>query len=536
MNDTLRAIVRMLDDAAPELKVAAAQVLGELRAEEAGVVQALGTRLDRDEPYLWSFVMEALARIGTEPAITLLLQQLGEGGVRSEKARQVLLRSGLHGGKAIAEHFDRASLELQLHLLEALGRAPQKEGLAVLQRSLLSRNHALVAKAAEVLRATGAQLAEAQRKALSDGLRKALGKDTIVEPESIAAVLQVLRTLEGDAARTTLWAFAGAKHPTTVRRAALHALQKLELTPVQADALVGFLDEDDLQLVHAALDLLRDIRELGAGARAKLKKLLLDSREERRLYALRLLRCFQNLDSAKLAIEHLHSQNPDFRAAAAEALGANPTALEMLLKGFVSEKSVEKARAYAPPLLALKAEFKDKHVGMLVERAAKLLVAGDAGGDVALAVLVGVKPEEGVSDLADRAARLRKAKRVQDALAILLKLAHAAAIPHDVRYQLAVSRLLADSADRSRNGTVENGDATMGYFALLVREGFPLLEKLKKDVQVSSDLILKLGSHFASAVGPERRFGTECLKLVADRHSRGKVGEEARHLLRTTGA
>ncbi len=47
MNDTLKAIVQVLESGKPELQVAAAQILGELHARDASIVTALADAMRR---------------------------------------------------------------------------------------------------------------------------------------------------------------------------------------------------------------------------------------------------------------------------------------------------------------------------------------------------------------------------------------------------------------------------------------------------------------------------------------------------------
>lgn len=75
----------------------------------------------------------------------------------------------------------------------------------------------------------------------------------------------------------------------------------------------------------------------------------------------------------------------------------------------------------------------------------------------------------------------------------------------------------------------------MGYFAGLVREGFPVFDRLKRETQITPEAMLRIGSHFAASAGPERRFGTELLAHIAEKNRRSRVGEEARQMLRTEG-
>jgi hypothetical protein len=70
---------------------------------------------------------------------------------------------------------------------------------------------------------------------------------------------------------------------------------------------------------------------------------------------------------------------------------------------------------------------------------------------------------------------------------------------------------------------------------MLVRSGFPLIDRLKREGQISAEALLRLGTHFAEGVASERRFGVDLLQFVANRNSRNKIGEEARYALRAEG-
>ena len=75
----------------------------------------------------------------------------------------------------------------------------------------------------------------------------------------------------------------------------------------------------------------------------------------------------------------------------------------------------------------------------------------------------------------------------------------------------------------------------MGYIAGLVRDGFPVLDRLKKESMLEPEDLLRVGRHFNESIGPERRFGTELLRHVAEKHGKVKAGEEARMMIRAAG-
>jgi hypothetical protein len=125
---------------------------------------------------------------------------------------------------------------------------------------------------------------------------------------------------------------------------------------------------------------------------------------------------------------------------------------------------------------------------------------------------------------------------LNECLALLAFLAHADALDLEGRYQLALTRLLLDSAAGRQDSSADQaGDATMGFFAALVREGFAVFDRLKKESMVTPEALLRVGAHFSVGVGSERRFGSEVLHHVADKHPRQRAGEEARSVLRSEG-
>jgi hypothetical protein len=75
----------------------------------------------------------------------------------------------------------------------------------------------------------------------------------------------------------------------------------------------------------------------------------------------------------------------------------------------------------------------------------------------------------------------------------------------------------------------------MGFFAALVRGGFPVADRLRKESSLSPELLLRIANHFAGLVGAERRFSTELLQHLAAR-SKGPAGDEARVALRAVGS
>lgn len=539
MNDTLKAIVRVLEEGTPELQVAAAQILGELRPKAPAVTRALAEHVVPGEPLITRYALEALASIGTDDAVEVLVQCLHQGGAIAERVTHLLGRMGVEATKALSRLFDAGDREMRERILEILGHHSDREALTVMRKALLNGDPVISAKAAEVLAARVRELDDEQRESLRAGLQKALSGKAVASlaPEAVAQGLTVLGSLDGRASRATAMRFTGVRHAPVVRQAALRALEGVPLTQNQAETLLGYLAEGDMtHVVRPVMHLLVDVDRWSSGAIARLKKLLGDERVEVRLFALRALRTCHTAEVAKLAMPHLLGKDPAFREAAAEVLGENPAAVEGLLKAFQSERNPDRARWIGAALRRHGGAVKRAQIRSLADKAGKLLAAGEPLGEVYLDVLLALDPEAGPAELVDKALRQRRAKRLADTLTILMRLARTEHMPPEGRYQLAVARLLADMQSQAGGGKDETGSATMGHFAMLVREGFPLLERLKKEGQLEPDALLRVGKHFAGQVGPERRFGTELLHHLAQRHGRHPAGADAKLMLRTAGA
>jgi hypothetical protein len=330
--------------------------------------------------------------------------------------------------------------------------------------------------------------------------------------------------------------FAGDKYPALVRKAALDALADARLTPKQAADLLGYLEDADLQqVVRPALRALSEHRDWDKASIAKLREYLGSRREEMKLFAMRALADAPSEEVVKVYFQHISSPNPEFRAAAVAALGKNPKAVPVLLKSLQHERNADRAAILIRPLLAQADRVKTSQVKAMCEKCGRLLAAGERLGEVHLELLLGLNAKVASEELVEKAMRLRRARKLTEALNILVHLAKANSLDIEGRYQLALARLIKDH-EEGRAGMVNHtGDATMGYIAGLVRDRFPVFDRLKKESMLAPEDLLRVGRHFNASIGPEQRLGTDMLVYVAEKHARLKAGEEARMMIRSEG-
>jgi hypothetical protein len=265
-----------------------------------------------------------------------------------------------------------------------------------------------------------------------------------------------------------------------------------------------------------------------------LKRLLVARAPEQRLFALRLLRNAGGADLAKVALKLLDHEDVRFRDAAADALAGNRQAIEPLAKLVTGSRDPQVAGAAAAILVRHGAALSPKFVRVLAEKAIKTLVDDVRTADLLLDVVFAGAGAKIAPFLIERCIRIRRVHRSADALHVLARLTQLAPQDDEVRYQLAVTKLLHDASLPATESSAP-GNSAMGFVATLLRAGYPLLGRLCKEPAVTPEVLLKVANHFRAAVGPEQRFALELLQYLAKR-TKGRAADDAKVALRSVGA
>ncbi|MCC7064318.1 MAG: HEAT repeat domain-containing protein [Planctomycetes bacterium] len=551
MNDTLKVIVGVLEAGRPELQVAAVQILGELRAKEPAVVRAVTGAVGRS-PVLGRFALDALAKIGTKEAWETIAKGLVEHEVLAEHASQLLAEAGAIAHPVLAALYADAAGEHRLRILGVLGKglgrdggkqALGKESIGVFVQALLTPE--LTDVAARLLQDAAAHFDAANQKVLREGLGKHL--EGPLPDLCLANAASVLAKVDAAASRPILVRLTAPTVAPLVRSAAFRALRGSKLTAAQVSSMMELLEDATQRDVHDAVrEVLAELPELPEGLVPVLKRLLASRQAEQRLFALRMLRTAGGPDLAKISLKLLDHADERFRDAAAEALAYNKHAIEPLIRLLQTTREAGIADKAAAILTRLGPHFSPKVLRGCADKAVKMLGGRTRIGDLLFDVVLAVGDAKVVPVFLERAVRLRRAKHHAEALHILAKLAASPRCDNEVRYQLALTKMVADmvhvppgllapgAAAADASAPVQVGNATMGFFTALVRSGFPLADRLRKESVLSPEALLRIATHFADAVGLERRFGTDLLQHLATR-TKGRAGEEARVALRTAG-
>lgn len=528
MNDTIKSIVGLLNKGKPELQVAAAQILGELRPKDTTAVEALSDGLDRS-PVLGRFCLDALAKIASAPALAKLAEAVVEHEVLSEHASQLLAELGAAAHPVLANIYAQAIGEQRGRILFVLGRELSEDSIAVVVDALLTND--LSESAASMLEAGHEQFTADMAKLLRDALVQRL--DESVPAAIVARVIGVLAKVDAKGSKTLFLKQIDADSPPVIRSAAFRALIGTPLTANQTKAMMASLEDNSQKAVHDAIrEVLVNLPELPAGLAPGLKRLLSSRQPDQRLFAARMLRGAGGAELAKSFVKLLAHDDERFRKAAIEGLASNKQAVEPVLKLMQSTKDADLAQACAGILARLSDHIGPKLQKAVAEKAIKLLANNPRMGDMLLDLVLRAGEAKIVPFLIEKAVRMRRAHRPAEALHVLAKIAASELGGDEVHYHIALIKLLA-SADEVE-GAATPGNSTMGFFAVLIRSGFPLLDRLKRESAIKPEMLLRVASYFSEAVGAERRFGTELLQHLAQR-TKGRAGDEARLALRTAG-
>jgi hypothetical protein len=529
MNDSIKAIIGLLETGKPEIQVAAAQVLGELRVKDPAAVKALAGALRRS-PVLGRFCLDALAKIQTDDAVAILARTAVDMDPLGDHAAHLSVEAGEAGHPILAAAYQDASIEQRIRILGVMSRHIGKEAIAVFVHALLTPE--TTEPAAKALVASAKQFVPATQKLLRDGLHKHL--EGALPDSCLAQVVVVLAAVDTEGSRQYLLGLIGPEIAPIVRSAAFRALQGSKLTAAQVRTMLDLLEDPNQKGVHEAVrEVLAQLPEVPEALVPVLKRLLQARQPEQRLFALRMLRTAGGADLAKLALRLLDHEDERFRAAAIDALAHNKQAIEPLLRLVLTSKDMVVAKAGSDILVRLREQLGPKVVRTIAEKALKLLATNARTADLLLDVALAAGGAKIAPFLVERCVRLRRVSRHADALHVLARMAAVAPADDEVLFQLALTKLLHDAAQPASEDAPP-GNSTMGFFAVLVRNGFPVFERLRKETVMTPELLLRVATHFATAVGPERKLATELLQHLATR-TKGRAGEEARVALRAVG-
>jgi len=532
-------IATMLSSDAPDKRIAAAVVLGELKAKTPGVVRGLAAALSDDNFAVQRHVLDALARIGADKTVGDVMPLLAsrDAGVRAAAA-EALVSVGesivprLQARLGDAGHDERMALE------SVLARLGGKEAFGALLSGLQHAGEEEASKAAVAMRQQ-ARVADArQRKSYLAQLERVLAEqDKKSEPNTAAvkAAIKMLGYLEDERALPTLLKYGSSKkQPGPIRQEALIALRFAQKNAKPDAKLLGALvsaaESDDRTLAQTALITLTSI-DLPARLAGRLDPLITHPDLERARFIIDMLSHRKTEDSAALLVQVMSEQEMRRAKLAAQALRERRDAAPLLADALAGARDPERVRLLASALRPFANELKPAQRKKLLDAAIARLASGERGIEALFEVAREANPKAASETLRDLYGTLVKKRDHTRALSVLRLMCRTEGAGPEDRYQLGARLLGLSHLDT--NAAARRSDESLQIFERLIREGYDVASALRRDRSIELDALYYVGFHFIEEDHP---LGEELLKMVADKGGRKKIGKMAKNKLELAGA
>ncbi len=539
---TLDQVVKLLSHEGADRRIAAAIVLGELRAKGPDVLKGLTAMLESGAPALQRPALVALARTGPSKCVPAVLPLLAskDADVRSD-AVEALVACGEEIVPKVRERLGQTHGDERKALDAVLARfGGSKDAVSTLLAGLESTEP-------EVARAVAADVRQRVKNADAKTRRLWLSEVTkIIErmrkapppsPIPLATAVKILGPLEDPKATDLLLSFANDdKTPFAVRQEALIALRFALSEEARAaeiiDAMVQAAESPDRLIAQAALMGLAAVELPGKHA-SRIARLAGHADLERARIAIEKLGRQPGPEATKALVEIIAKQDrrrgemavAALKARAGEGGSPQGDAGPALASALAAETDADRANslriALRPFIGKLGAAAKKK----LVEAAAQR-VADGVGWEAHVDVAREADEKALGAALREMLPKLTRAKKEDRAKTVLALLARGSEATDDDRYKVASLRLR--ESPRDTMPASRKSDEALGLIESLADRGFNVVAAMKKDKALELDHLYYVGFHFAEERHP---LGAELLRVVASEGGRAKIAKMAKNKL-----
>jgi hypothetical protein len=517
----------------PEVRCAAALVLGELGERDADTAKALCDSLQDGDRALRLQVTRAVGKLRVEQALPHLLERIKEGGEEGEQAARAAARLGAKGTKALQELLPKVAPGLRRFIAAALAGGGTASANAAAVAVLLDHDPAMVEAATQSLVAQVPSLTPSQHEAWTDQLLSlASDKKNPLAAATQAAVVRLLAVLDDPRAGAALWERIAPPYPAEVRAAALQALGKWAGAPAkdQLKRLFACAGEADFRVAAPALVMLRRLPVADKTA-AEWTALLRAPDVAARRLALEKVGDLDRKDVAAALVEQLRHPDRGLREDALVRLTRMEHGRKALTAALLDAPTADQAWPLAKAQARFVAGYPASWRGDVFDRAAGYLEAGDRRADPLLFLLGEADARDLRDRLEQRALAHRKKEAYATALLYLRLLARDPACGLPTRLEQAACGLKVSAKDLAADARA--ADPPLQQFVALAQAEPDLFAHLEGMTWLGPDDLYYLGFHLAELAGRPRKLGGEVLRLVAKRAGRTKVGQAAKSKLRS---
>ncbi len=538
--DEVGKIVGLLKSDAIEKQIAAAIVLGELKAKGPGVVEGLAAVLESGVSLLQVHALDALARVGAKKALPQIFPLLTQNNDDVRRAATRAIASvGEDALPLIKEKMSTATPDERRALDAALAEVGGKDAFSALIKGLASSD-AEAAKAAalavrnQIKNADGnkrrSYLAEVERFLEAQKKRAKKGAPETSTHGAVAAAVKILGYLEDEKTIPSLIAYAGDEkaHPSVRQEAIIafrFALSKDKPSAKVIDTLVKAAEADDRTLAQTALHTLGSL-QVGDDTAKRLEKLALHPDFARASFVLELLARMGGAEAMRVLTKTLVSTTDRrYAEAAANGLTGKEEAVTPLAKALLETTNPDRLWVLRNVLRPTAKKISPALRKQILEEALDRLGKGERNYEAHLDVARDADPDAVAEALRALAAKLRK-KDENKARVVLSILCKSDRATNDDRYALASLEL--SLSNRDTRPASRAGDESLRILGALLRQGFDVAKSLKKDRALELDHLYYVGFHFAELHHP---LGDELLEEVVKKGGRAKIAKMAKNKL-----
>jgi len=538
MNVQTRKIVELLKKGKPEHQMAAAIVLGELRARDREAVKALGQTLGPASKQVRAACVEALGKIGSPAGLTFLmpLLEIEDADLRS-RALEALSAFGPKAVSFISGRLTDSPPTVRRALVTVLSRIADKRSTDALL-SLISSGHPEAAReSAHALseRATG--MTRAERRAIKSRVERILKAPARkAHGATLSAGLGLLGAFGDTSSAPLILKLAGPGYPETVRKEALLSVgAAIKGTMASMKIVTGIFalltEKTPHALTTTALEVLYRM-EIPKGSSTSLIKLL-DARDPAvRRFAARKLGNLGGIRAARRLVALLSDSDPSLRDAVADSLSRMPESVMLLMDLLERQTDIHRAWTVAHIVKNHAQKIPAPILREHIKKTVDLLLRGERIAEPWMHVARHAGPRLLYSALMSRAARLKKARRYAEVEALLRPLLRTEEFDTSARFELALASLRASAY--VEGVPPRTPDSPLDLFKQLARDpAFPFIQRIRKERgHLDSEDLYWLGFHLAEGAGEEKSIGAELLRMVAQNEGKSKLGRNARNKLK----
>jgi HEAT repeat protein len=520
-------ILRLLEsESTPEVRSAAAVVLGELGGRDAEVSRALCTHLGDPDPGLRLQLIRAVGKLRVEAALPQLLERIKAGGAEAEESAKAAARLGAKGVRGLQELLHKVVPGVRKYIAAALAAAGGSADSAA--AVLIDPDAGVVEAAARTLMAQLPTMTAGQRAALLVQLLEIAGdKKHPLSPASSLAVVRLLGMMESEKAAGPLWDRILSPHPVEVRVAALQGLGHWSsASKEQLKRLFACASDKDFRIAAPAMVLLNRLPATDKALPEWLALLEAPDVAVRKM-ALEKVGDRDTKEVAEKLMQQLRHPDRNLRDAALARLVKLEHGREALTDALLAADNPDRAWQLARAEVGFVKNYPPAWRDRVFSEASTYLEYGDRRADALLFLLREADPADLRARLEETAVSRRKKKAYEKALLYLRILARDPALGFSTRLELASCGLKVSAHDLSPDARA--ADPCLQQFSHLAQqEEDQLFAELEKIKWLEPEELYYLGFHLAEQDSRQRKLAVKVLQLVVQRSPRSKTGQAAK--------